>query len=253
MNVYGLGDLGNSYQKAVAAMDAGNVVDLSTVPSTDLLTAMAGLGATDNSKKQIANEISRRQRRGETTNLTDKALFENRSYLLGDARKMLQSRDYQTKEHSFYIAKVATGKTIQMWETGDKTTQGIGNIVQAKLPSEDYFMISSIILQGCSNLASQDEVGLRTAKWGALPDKVLNGEFKFAVENTTYYDKTSLIPFFNQGQRNDLIMGEFKLADPIILYPNRILNFELTFADAITESEMVGLRVELKGMKTRKA
>lgn len=256
--LYGIGDLQNSIPNVVNAIAKGNSVDLSPVSTENLLGIlgyMGGLSGDEQGKvmNAVSTEINKRANVArETRDLTNQALFLQRlDQIPPEARAMLTGKHWQLGPARFYSSKVVTGtRHVDMYETGDTTSYGQTNLVQAKLPSEDYFLCTAIALYGAT-LTANTPAALKAADWGKLPSIVRNGEFKWGIGDTTFISGDACTEF-NQN-RTDMEVGVMILETPKMLYPNRLVDFAIDFADTLGSSTETGLRVELIGVRTRKA
>lgn len=254
MAIYGLGELGNNPSNVAKAIAQGNSVDLSPIPNEVLLGIGNMLGSLGADVSPVEAEINRRASGAntETTNLSSRSLFAKQMYQLPpEAQEMLNKGKWQISHHRIYSSQVATGlKHLDMFNTGDSTQIGLTNVVQAKTLTEDYFFLTGINVYGAELTAATTEA-LKAASWGKITPEIYNGEWKFTLENTTYFDKTPLT-CFNQTC-TDKEIGSFRLDTTKMLYPNRLIDFELDFAAPISDSKNYGVRVELVGIRTRKA
>lgn len=254
MAILGLGDLGYNPNNVANAIAKGNSVDLSPLSPETLLGIGATLGSLGADVEPIVEELNRRATGAncETTLLTERAKFLKQIYQLEpEHQHLLASGKWQISEHRMYVNKVVTGiKHLDAFDSGDRTEVHITNVNNQRMLPEDYFLLTGIRVLG-STLTAATTDALKTAQWGELTPAVLNGRWKFALESTTFYDNTA-VSAFNQN-RTDKEIGMFELGIPKMLYPNRLIDFSMDFADTIGESTNYGVRVELCGVRTRKA
>ena len=255
MALLGLGDL------AGALLSGNDVVALETLSDDSLLGLLGvidGLGAAaaqkDNARKKVVNAIKHKSRNvnRETKDLTAKALFEQRlGQLPTEAQQKLRSGAWQLVPFIYYAVKDISGQNhADLFKSGDNTIIGITNVVQARMPAEDYFLCTKVRCLTSDALTAVTEADLKGAKWVKPAPAVINGEWKMGQESTVYIDK-SAASVFSHDNRTDLSDGEFILDTPKMFYPQRTINVEFDFAG--TPAANTAMRFELHGVKTTKA
>ena len=268
MALFGLGDLGNNIGAVAQALVNGDDVDLSPLNGDeDMLIgideAIEGLGATKAAKKAAKKKVIKAARKSgsrniprETTDLSDKALFEQRLMLIPkDARQKLQKGQWQLVPFIYYGAKfISSQNHVDIFKSGDQTVIGLTNLVQGRMPAEDYFLATYVRVRTVSGLASQDESLLKTAQWTSPSVNVTNGEWVMGQESTNYIDK-SAASVFDHANRTDLESGIYRLPTPKMFYPQREVKVEFDFAGVpdLGANTFSAIRVDIIGVKTKKA
>lgn len=262
MAIYGIGDLGNSMGAVANALINGNTVDLSPLSDDALLGLMEGidgLGAPEKAKraakKKVASAMKNNGSRNisrETTNLSEKALFEQRLGLLpADAQQKLKTGQWQLVPFIYYSVKdISAVNHADLFKSGDTTTIGITNVVQGRMPAEDYFLATRVRCLTSNGLAGVTEADLKGATWQKPAAAVINGEWFMGQESTTYIDK-SAASVFSHDNRTDLSDGEYILPTPKMFYPQRTIKVEFDFA--VNPAANTAMRFEIIGIKTTKA
>lgn len=194
----------------------------------------------------------------ETTNLTPKAMFEQRlAQLPPDARQKLLTGQWQLVPYIYYAVKRIDGMShVDMFESGDQTIKGITNVVQGRMPAEDYFLCTDVRLMSIKAEDGNTNSHLFKNKFEAPISNVLHGEWMLGQESTTYIDKSAASVFANENVTNTPT-GTYKLPTPKMFYPQRTIKAEFDMVGAIeTPGSGTGatwMRIELHGVKTAKA
>lgn len=266
MAFYGIGDLGNSMGAVANALVAGNTVDLSPLDDDALLGLMEGIGALNapaaakkGAKKKVAAAMKAKGSKNvsrETKDLTEKALFEQRIGLLpADAQQKLKNGLWQVVPFTYYGCKFISGQNhVDLFKSGDITEIGLTNLVQGRMPAEDYFLATKVRVRSVTGLASQTNDLIKTAAWGAPIANITNGEWYCGQESTTYIDK-SAASVFEHANRTDLETGLYVLPTPKMFYPQREVKVEFDFAGTPDSGAATfsAIRVDIIGVKTTKA
>ena len=261
--IFGLGDLGNSIQGVVGALLRGDDVEMGTFSDETLeglFGVIEGLGAAPEAKqrarKKVAGAIRNKAAKGnninrETNNLTDKALFEQRlSQLPADAQQKLRTGQWQLVPFIYYSTKLIAGQNhADLFKSGDQTVIGITNVVQGRMPAEDYFLATKARCL-TATLTEDTEAAMQSATWQTPAPAVVNGEWFMGQESTTYIDK-SAASVFSHANNHNLADGEFVLPTPKMFYPQRSIKVEFDFAAA--PAAHTAMRFEIWGVKTTKA
>lgn len=261
MAIYGLGALGTLGAAANALIQghdlAEQTLDINT--ASGIIGAIDGLNAPEANKAAARKRVMRKVQQGsgsvsrETLNLSDKALFEQRLYLLPpEVRTKLENGDLQLVPDRLYGIKCIKGVNhIDMFKAGDTTDVGATNVVQGKMKAEDYFLVTGIIVRTATAAGATLADGVVADFDAAAPIvNVLNGEWKFGQESTIYVDKCASSMFYEKG-RTDIGAGYYKLETPKMLYPQRLLKLEFDIVGTVDTNTF--LRVDLCGVKTTKA
>ncbi len=129
-------------------------------------------------------------------------------------------------DYVIYSIKPVTSKTIKMFETQDDKETGLRNVSNAKLPKNQAFLVSGIILLAAVSAdASKDKV--MAAEYKGLENfpAIANGEFALLSNKKQIVPETSNM-WFKTANNHCLNIGYYKLANPRII-PDDVL-FELT-------------------------
>ena len=255
MALLGLGDLAGSL---LAGQDVVALETSSDDSLIGLLGVIDGLGAApaakDRARKKVVNAIKHKSKNinRETKDLTAKALFEQRlAQLPAEAQAKLRSGQWQLVPFIYYAVKDISGQNhADLFKSGDNTVIGITNVVQGRMPAEDFFLCTMVRCVTSSGLTGVTEADLKGATWTKPAAAVINGEWKMGQESTVYIDKSAASVFSHDG-RTDLADGEFILDTPKMFYPQRTINVEFDFAG--TPAANTAMRFELHGVKTTKA
>ena len=261
-----LGSFG-TFGAAADALIAGESVSdsyISEEVGMGLIAAIAGSkNGSQKQKNRAAKQVASKMGGGnsgvnrETTILTDKSLLENRLSLLpSDAQQKLLAGDWQIVPYHIYSIKYIGGLNhIDMFKAGDQTQVGVTNIVQGKMPAEDYALFSRIQVRTATNGSASgttdaDGAALDYNASGDPVTQLLNGEWAFGQQSTTYIDKCAANMFGHKGNTN-VENGLFELSTPKIFYPQRAINCAFDFVG--TAPANTWCRVDLMGVKTTKA
>jgi len=261
--IYGLGDLGNSIHGVVGALLRGDDVEMGNFSDETLeglFGVIEGLGAAPEAKKKarnkVASAIRNKAAKGsniprETTDLTEKALFEQRlSQLPADAQQKLRSGQWQLVPYCYYGVKlIASQNHADLFKSGDSTVIGITNVVQGRMPAEDYFLATRVRCL-TATLTADTEADMQGAAWTKPVAAVVNGEWFMGQESTTYIDKSAASVFSHDNNTN-LCDGEYILPTPKMFYPQRSIKVEFDFATS--PAAHTAMRFEIWGVKTTKA
>lgn len=185
----------------------------------------------------------------ETKDLTGKALFEQRiSQVAPDVRKKLENGTWQLVPFTYYSMKPISGiNHVDMFENGDLTSKGVTNIVQGRLPAEDFFLCTAVRVR-TATAASEDLA--KAATWNSPCGNVSNGEWKLGLESVTYVDKCAA-SVFDHANVTTQPVGFYELETPKMFNPQRQLHMEFDLVGTVPENTW--LRTELIGIKTAKA
>jgi hypothetical protein len=138
-------------------------------------------------------------------------------------------------DHIIYSIKPVTSKTIKMFETQDDKETGLRNVSNAKLPKNQAFLVSGIILlAGVSADATKDKVIATEYRGLENHHAIANGEFDLISNKKQIVPETSNLIFKTAGN-HFLNTGYYKLANPRIIHDD--VQFEMT----ITLGTMEGI------------
>lgn len=259
MAIYGLGSLGSlgaAAQALIQGHDIADTLDIQT--ASGIIGYIDGLGASAEAKAGARKKVLRKvQGAGnvsrETNDLTSKALFEQRLNLLPpEVKSRLEEGLLQLVPARLYGTKCIKGVNhIDVFKAGDITAIGATNVVQGKMPAEDYMLVTDILVRTATAAGTTMEDGI-VADYNAGPviSNLANGEFTLGQESTTYIDKCAA-SMFNRPNRTDIEPGLYHLDTPKMFYPNRTIKVEFDLVGNIETNTFV--RVDLIGVKTTKA
>jgi hypothetical protein len=127
-----------------------------------------------------------------------------------------------------YSIKPVTSRTIKMFETQDDKQVGLRSISNAKLPKNQAFLVSGIImLAGVSADATIDKVIATQYDFIEEFPAIANGEFGLKS------NKKQLIPdgtsnnFFKTANFNQVTTGYYKLANPRLIHDDILIEMTI--------------------------
>jgi hypothetical protein len=152
-------------------------------------------------------------------------LMKRIALLPADIQNGLLTKRLQLADTRFYQVKSVAGlKTIKMFENTDNKKAGLGNIANAKLEKDNYFILTGIIL-----LTGVDPEKAHVA-FDLIPDVIRNGEFQFEVNTKKMVGQIDN-EVFNTAGRNDVLKGFYKLDNPKMVEPQVDIALNVDFAD----------------------
>jgi hypothetical protein len=138
-------------------------------------------------------------------------------------------------DHLIYSIKPVTSKTIKMFETQDDKETGLRNVSNAKLPKNQAFLVSGIILlAGVSADATKDKVMATEYKGLESYHAIANGEFDLIANKKQIVPETSNL-VFKTANYHLVKAGYYKLDNP------RIIQDDVQFEMTITLGTMEGI------------
>ncbi|TRU49821.1 MAG: hypothetical protein EWV91_07050 [Microcystis aeruginosa Ma_QC_Ca_00000000_S207] len=148
------------------------------------------------------------------------------SELPGHIRMGLSKGELRLADTIIYSIKPVTSKTIKMFETQDDKEIGLRNVSNAKLPKNQSFMVSGIVmLAGVSGDASKDKImATNFDKLESFP-AIANGEFSLKANKKQIVPETSN-NVFKTSNMHMVPMGYYKLANPRLIQDDILI--ELT-------------------------
>jgi hypothetical protein len=140
-----------------------------------------------------------------------------------------------------YSIKPVSSKTIKLFETQDDKEVGLRNISNAKLPKNQAFMVSGIIiLVGKAESNSKDKI--IATKFGKIEDypAIANGEFSLKCNKKQIVPETPNV-IFKTDQLNRVPVGYYKLANPRLIHDDMLIEMviELGSMEGITENTFI--------------
>ena len=154
-----LGQILGATDEQLDALNDTELIGILAAIESDGNTDLGAVQKKAQAKARVTGAIARRAGRkgamavpksnnlnGETRDLTDKALFENRlTQLNPEFVQKLKKGELQICDWSFYAVKKISGvTTIKMFEDGDITGIGATNVVQGRMFPEDHFLATSL-------------------------------------------------------------------------------------------------------------
>ncbi len=186
----------------------------------------------------------------ETREMTGKALFERRQHKLDEKiRLALADGDLTISDYTAFSVKLAEGGRTEMFKSGDKEADGVGNLVLAKLPNNSTMLVTSIFLYSGVGAGATEDDG-KIVDFGKLNTIIANGTFTFKNGQKTFMQKTSCKVFKHEGNAG-LLPGEYKLATPILIDGSKVVGFDIDTPPGIPANTFIC--VELGGVMTVKA
>ena len=111
-----------------------------------------------------------------------------------------------------------------MFENTDNKKAGLGNIANAKLEKDNYFILTGIIL-----LTGVDADRNKVA-FDLIPDVIRNGEFQFEVNTKKSVGQIDN-EVFNTAGKSDILKGFYKFDNPKMVEPQVDIALNIDFAD----------------------
>ncbi len=124
-----------------------------------------------------------------------------------------------------YSVKPVTSKTIKLFETQDDKEIGLRNVSNAKLPKNQAFLVSGIVLlAGVSADASKDKI--MATKFGKLEDfpAIASGEFSLKSNKKQIVPETSNYVFKTENM-HQVPIGYYKLSNPRLIVDDILMEF----------------------------
>lgn len=193
----------------------------------------------------------------ESISQTDKSEFVNTilPQLDESIQRDLAEGKLQLVPFYYYGVKKITGKNhVKVFERGDQSDKAVTNLVQARIPAGDHFMVSKLRCRTVKYTSEQasgksDLELIENAAWTDPMPNVANGEYLFGCGATTYMDKTASSMFDHPGMTT-IESGAAKVPGKY-LKPQEELNVELDIVGSVTDVAFV--RFDVCGIKTQKA
>lgn len=135
----------------------------------------------------------------------------------------LAKGDLRLADTVIYSIKPVSSKTIKMFETQDDKEIGLRNVSNAKLPKNQAFLVSGIVLlAGVAADMTKDKV--MATKFGMLEDfaPITNGEFSLKSNKKQIVPETSNNVFKTSNMHN-VPLGYYKLANPRLIHDDILM------------------------------
>ena len=189
-------------------------------------------------------------REPDTKELTGKAKFEKRMYLMpADIKKGLIDGNQTMSSFTIYAIKYASGTRVEMFVSGDTKEEGITNINRAMLPNNSVMMVDKIqVLTGVG--ASNTEDDGKIVDFGKPHPILANGNFNFKNGQKIFVEDASN-EIFNHGELKGSDVGLYELSTPKIIQPDKEIIFDIDLAGVLPANTFV--KVMLHGVISVKA
>ena len=149
-----------------------------------------------------------------------------------------------------YSIKPVSSKTVKMFETQDDKEIGLRNISNAKLPKNQAFLVSGIVLMaGVSNNNTKDEImstffnAIDSFPAIALGESNLKANKKIIMPETSNY-------FFRNTYFNGVPVGYYKLANPRLIHDDILIEYTIELGTMTGVPDNTQLFVGLHGTIT---
>ncbi len=188
----------------------------------------------------------------ETFQSSPKVLFENRfDQLPEDIKADLRTKKAKVVDHEYFAMVKANGNgDIEMFSKS--LDEGLAtNMHQGLMPSDTYFLITSIVLASAVGTAdSTIENACALDFSGGIGHPVLaNAKFKLKVGQDVFMEDCATSVF--QKNNTNLEKGEFKLSNPMFLRAKEYVEFDIEDIAAALPAE-TWVKLRFKGLKTSK-
>lgn len=161
--------------------------------------------------------------------------------LPGHIKEGLTKGELRLADTVIYSIKPVNSKTLKLFETQDDKEIGLRNISNAKLPKNQAFLVSGIVLlAGVSADATKDKImATNFAAIEAIP-ALANGEFSLKSNKKLIVPETANNVFKTSNMHN-VPIGYYKLANPRLIEDDILLEFtiELGTMDGIATNTQV--------------
>ena len=138
-------------------------------------------------------------------------------------KEALVKGELRLADSIIYSIKPVTSKTIKLFETQDDKEIGLRNISNSKLPKNQAFLASGIILlAGTSADGSKDKVIATNYKGLEEFPAIANGEFNLKSNKKQIVPETSNV-VFKTSSNHYLPPGYYKLANPRLIHDDVLI------------------------------
>jgi hypothetical protein len=132
-------------------------------------------------------------------------------------KEALVKGELRLADSIIYSIKPVTSKTIKLFETQDDKEIGLRNISNSKLPKNQAFLVSGImLLAGTAADATKDKVIATNYKGLEDFPAIANGEFNLKSNKKQIVPETSNTVFKTSNYRN-VPLGYYKLSNPRLI------------------------------------
>jgi hypothetical protein len=153
----------------------------------------------------------------------------------------LAKGELRLADSMIYSIKPVSSKTIKLFETQDDKEVGLRNISNAKLPKNQAFMVSGIILLvGIAETNAKDKI--IATKFGKIEDypAIANGEFSLKCNKKQIVPETPNV-IFKTENLHKVPVGYYKLANPRLIHDDMLIEMviELGSMEAIPDNTFI--------------
>ena len=211
----------------------------------------AALDPSDPQRQEFVARVNRgitgKNRVVPTDDLTIRAAYSIRAHMLPDViRQAISSGRLKIVNKNYYkIVDFSETKQAELMLNADTKLSGVTNVNNRKLEQNDYFLLTSIILQTGS---------YEKEPWDAaftVPGKeILNGEFSLKNGAKVIVHPSSAMVFYSSTRKN-VYIGEWKLDNPKFLAPQVEIIPELKLH--VKSPEKLAVKLVLVGAGLEKA
>ena len=198
--------------------EEANLLERSVLTEPEAAAAIMEVEPEAPQAPQVMRRINRGARQSKqgvipTGNLTIRANYSVRAHMLPDhIRQHIASGSVKIVNQAFYKILHFTGRQGELMFNADTKKAGDTNINARKLEDNNFFLLTSIILQ------SATAANLATANFGLPAAQILNGEFSLKNGDKIIVPPTSA-RVFNTTGNDGATIGEWKLDNPKFLAP----------------------------------
>ena len=133
-----------------------------------------------------------------------------------------------------YSIKKVASKTVKMFETQDTKAIGINSLSGAKLPKNQAFLVSGIIVLAGVPTDPTNVEKIMSASYGKIEDfpAIATGEFNLKANKKVIIPESSM-ELFKTSNFNQVPVGYYKLANPRLIHDDVLI--EATFEFGTTD------------------
>lgn len=144
-----------------------------------------------------------------------------------EIREGLLKKRLQLADTRFYVIKDIAGKnTIDMIQGTDNKNVGLGNLANAKLEKDNWFILSAMRMTYAESLT-----GMMTGDYTHIPAIIRNGEFELEAGNKKLVGLISNEVFETIG-RTDVQVGYYKFESVKVIEPQVEIKMPVKFTAA---------------------
>jgi hypothetical protein len=239
--------------------ETGNELERSVLTDQEMnnaVTEAAALEPSDPRVQQVTERVNRGLKASRvipTSDLRIRAEYSLRAHMLPEnIRQALAAERLKVVNMAFYKIDAFSGKQAELMLNADTKKPGVTNVNNRKLEENNYFLLTSIILQG-GTYASDNPA---TASFGIITKEVRLGEFSLKNGEKILVHPTSCEVFTKNtdGTTKAItgIAGEWKLDNPKFIAPMTEIIAEIKTPVAPT-SAVYALKLVLVGAGLVKA